>query len=337
MLHLSAKRLRFIIWWENPIWETFWATIFKGPIIPFGSLVEYHTITAKDQSGIHQFGKKVLLGLFLGYALHAGWIWKGDVLVADIEELETVDASEIYSKKTQCEIGDISQREWKKLFCQPQMDESNFSEEIKTWEHPPLCGIVQFEEKVQEIFLENQKGLFHHLTTHFRMPVKRWMIFWSMSGNLRGYQGSGDVYVNSLLHTWASRVMPVSPWLSSCVADDGYLGHKRGSRQTNSKSSSLSYLWLWSIEEWKCFKHALWWVSRQVVCFWESHRKENLFRSCVALVALWCADKRLFSCRSSLSVLWLFLVSQFCARLTSWHLILWLKWKSHPHCVTHIS
>ena len=34
---------------------------FKGPIIPFGSLVEYHPITAKDQSRIHQFGKKVLL------------------------------------------------------------------------------------------------------------------------------------------------------------------------------------------------------------------------------------------------------------------------------------
>ena len=30
---------------------------FKGPIIPFGSLVEYHPITAKDQSRIHQFGK----------------------------------------------------------------------------------------------------------------------------------------------------------------------------------------------------------------------------------------------------------------------------------------
>ena len=41
----------------------------KGPIIPFGSLVEYHPITAKDQSRIHQFGKKVLPGLFLGYAL----------------------------------------------------------------------------------------------------------------------------------------------------------------------------------------------------------------------------------------------------------------------------
>ena len=43
----------------------------KGPIIPFGSLVEYHPITAKDQSRIHQFGKKVLPGSFLGYALYA--------------------------------------------------------------------------------------------------------------------------------------------------------------------------------------------------------------------------------------------------------------------------
>ena len=32
----------------------------KGPIIPFSSLVEYHPFTAKDQSRIHQFGKKVL-------------------------------------------------------------------------------------------------------------------------------------------------------------------------------------------------------------------------------------------------------------------------------------
>ena len=71
----------------------------KGPIIPFGSLVEYHPRTAKDQSRIHQFGKKVLPGLFLGYALYAGGIWKGDVLIADLEELETMDASEIYSRR----------------------------------------------------------------------------------------------------------------------------------------------------------------------------------------------------------------------------------------------
>ena len=72
---------------------------FKRPIVPFGSLVEYYPITAKDQSRIHQLGKRVLPGLFLGYALYAGGIWKGDVLIADLEELETMDASEIYSKR----------------------------------------------------------------------------------------------------------------------------------------------------------------------------------------------------------------------------------------------
>ena len=94
---------------------------FKGPIIPFGSLVECHPITAKDQPRIHQFGKKVLLGLFLGYALYVGEIWKDDVLIADLEELETMDASEIYSKKIQCKGSIISQRKWKNF--QSQMDE----------------------------------------------------------------------------------------------------------------------------------------------------------------------------------------------------------------------
>ena len=36
---------------------------FKGPIVPFGLLVEDHPITAKDQSRVHQFGKKVLPAL----------------------------------------------------------------------------------------------------------------------------------------------------------------------------------------------------------------------------------------------------------------------------------
>ena len=72
---------------------------FKGPIIPFGSLVEFYPTSAKDQSRIHQFGKKVLPGLFLGYALHAGGIWKGDMMFADIEELETMDAPEIHSNR----------------------------------------------------------------------------------------------------------------------------------------------------------------------------------------------------------------------------------------------
>ena len=53
-------------------YETRFGQPFKGPIIPFGSLVEYYPTIAKDQSRIHQFGKKVLPGMFLGYALYAG-------------------------------------------------------------------------------------------------------------------------------------------------------------------------------------------------------------------------------------------------------------------------
>ena len=46
---------------------------FEGPVIPFGAMVvECHPISAKDLSRLHSFGPKVLLGIFLGYALHAG-------------------------------------------------------------------------------------------------------------------------------------------------------------------------------------------------------------------------------------------------------------------------
>ena len=101
---------------------------FHGPIIPFGSLVEYHPKTAKDQSRIHQFGKKVLPGLFLGYALYAGGIWKGDILAADVEEFETMDASDIYSERLNAKEV-IFQKKWKQFF-QPHMNESIFLEEI---------------------------------------------------------------------------------------------------------------------------------------------------------------------------------------------------------------
>ena len=103
----------------------------KGPIIPFGSLVEYHPITAQDQSRIHQFGKKVLPGFFLGYALYAERIWKGNLLVADLEELETMDASEIYSKRLNAKEVIFPTGKGEFIF-RSQMDESNTLEEIKT-------------------------------------------------------------------------------------------------------------------------------------------------------------------------------------------------------------
>ena len=72
---------------------------FNGPVIPYGAMVEYHPISAKDLSRLHQFGPEVLPGTILGYVLSVGVIWKGDIMVADIEELEDMDASELYARR----------------------------------------------------------------------------------------------------------------------------------------------------------------------------------------------------------------------------------------------
>ena len=102
-----------ILWNATPICETFKISCLMGKHHTRDVLgnhlkdrsfrvVHWLSITLslrKTSRESHQFGKKVLFGLFLGYALYAGGIWKGDILVADIEELETMDASEIYSKR----------------------------------------------------------------------------------------------------------------------------------------------------------------------------------------------------------------------------------------------
>ena len=67
---------------------------FEGPVIPFGALVENYPISARGQSRLHQFGKTVLPGIFICNVLYAEEIWQGDIMVADIEELEKMDASE---------------------------------------------------------------------------------------------------------------------------------------------------------------------------------------------------------------------------------------------------
>ena len=45
---------------------------FDGPVIPFGAMVAYRPISSRDQPRLHQFGRKVTLGTFLGHVLIAG-------------------------------------------------------------------------------------------------------------------------------------------------------------------------------------------------------------------------------------------------------------------------
>ena len=71
---------------------------FEGPIIPLGALVKYHPILAKDPSRLHQFGKKVLPGIFLGYVLYAGGREEGSGKET-LRKLEEMDAPEILAKR----------------------------------------------------------------------------------------------------------------------------------------------------------------------------------------------------------------------------------------------
>ena len=83
---------------ETP-YERRFGVPFNGPVIPFGAMVEYHPISTKDLPRLRQFGCEVLPGIFLGYVLCAVRIWKGDILVADIEELDEMDASEFHARR----------------------------------------------------------------------------------------------------------------------------------------------------------------------------------------------------------------------------------------------
>ena len=59
-------------------------------------MVEHSPVSAKVQSRLRQFGRgKVLPGIFICCVLYEGCIWRGDIMVADVEELESLDASEV--------------------------------------------------------------------------------------------------------------------------------------------------------------------------------------------------------------------------------------------------
>ena len=155
-----------------------------GPLIPFGSLVEYHPITAKDQSRIHQIGMKFFT-----------WI---------VPRMRSLRVRSLEGWRTDCRpwgvgndgrIGNLLEKtQWRKrwyfskkenFFFQSQMDESKHLEENRNWEHPPWYGIDQFKERVTLIFLEKTEGSLPQ--PHDSLPVAGEAIndFWYMSGSFK--------------------------------------------------------------------------------------------------------------------------------------------------------
>ena len=79
-------------------------------------MVEYHPFSPKDHARIHQVGKKVLPGIFLGCELIAVGIWKADILLADKEDLEKMDASEINPRRINAKEVHIRQEDDEFIF-----------------------------------------------------------------------------------------------------------------------------------------------------------------------------------------------------------------------------
>ena len=111
-----------IPWNAIPICETFKISCLMGRLHTKGvldqlfRLVHWLSITLflrKTSQESINLERKYFLDCSLDTLCTRGRIWKGDMMVADIEELETMDASEIYSKKTQCKGSNISQKKWK--------------------------------------------------------------------------------------------------------------------------------------------------------------------------------------------------------------------------------
>ena len=83
---------------------------FKGPVKPFGAMVEYHPISPRDQARIHQFGKNALPGIFLGYELVAGGNLERGCSDGRSGRLGKLDASEIYPRRINAKEVSIRQK-----------------------------------------------------------------------------------------------------------------------------------------------------------------------------------------------------------------------------------
>ena len=97
-------------------------------------------ISSRDQPMLHQFGEKVLLGIFLGHVLIARNLERGYIMIADIEEMENLDSSEIHHRKLNATEVLTPQRAKKLLDSKPQMEQLNRLEQTTESENPLLGG-----------------------------------------------------------------------------------------------------------------------------------------------------------------------------------------------------
>ena len=153
----------------------------EGPIIPFGSLVEYHPKTEGSVKNPSVW-KESFTWIVPRIRSVRGWNLEG--WRTDRRPWGVGNDGRIGNllEKTQCERGDISQTR-RIYFFQSQMDESKSLEEIRNWEHPPWYGRDQFKERVILDFLGEPEGSLPQPHDSFPDAGEATNDFWSMSGS----------------------------------------------------------------------------------------------------------------------------------------------------------
>ena len=91
--------MRCFCFLKNVIDQTSYETAYKrrygfdfaGPLIPFGAHVEFLPKSKVDKARVHEFGSKMLQGIFVGYQQDSGGGWSKDLLLADWDQIETLN------------------------------------------------------------------------------------------------------------------------------------------------------------------------------------------------------------------------------------------------------
>ena len=153
---------------ERRYGEPFW-----GPILPLGAMVECYPISAQDQPRLHQFGMKISPGI-------AVRIWKGEILVADIEELENMDASDIYPPRINArEI--LTPQRWEIFIFQVGEGTAKLSGRDHKFREPN----PRQEQPVgsEDLSGELQGEPESHQPTESKDDAEAWKDFWSIQGD----------------------------------------------------------------------------------------------------------------------------------------------------------
>ena len=116
--------------------------------------------------------------------MYAGGIWKGDVLVADLEELETMDASEIYSKRLNAKevIFPKEKGEFTFPIADGRIKPLGGDQDLRTStfiRHRPIQGESDID------FLGESEGSLPPPQDSFQDAGEAINDFWSMSGNFK--------------------------------------------------------------------------------------------------------------------------------------------------------